>query len=423
MKLQLWLNSKRALLMYSGFLLLCLTAFLMPFPRSWSLYSLGLSMITGFLIWVMDFEVLKAKFVSKLPLNSPPVAYFIIILIYFLFKTPEWKFIEGYLMFLLVPLFCFPLFVSDYFFRKKEIFIKIFVFGLITICLFELLRAYFGWNIGAIGASDISFDPESYASSFRSQKLSFLEHPTYLSMKVLFAICLLIILRNEINIPIFFTLILVAVLSIFLYLLSSRTIYIAFLIFIYLLYRFLIRYRLGITILLIAPLILIGAYKVYTLNPRVINKTELLKKRYTVDKLKIKDLDPRFTSWFTTFDVIRQHPLFGVGLDAKDILVEEYKKAGYNNEANLKLNSHNQFLETQLTLGISGSLVLLWMLFAPLFRKREIWKPELYITFLIILIIAFLFESVLVRQWGIMFYTLFYCFQVNMEPVPDQNLL
>ncbi len=424
MKIRSWLSSMRDFCITAGFFLLCFTVFLMPFPRSWCLYPLGLSMILGLILWILDFKKLKIKFINKLPLVSPPLVYFLLVLIYFLFRTPEWNYIEGYMMFLLVPLFCFPLFASDYFFRRSSIFIKVFISGLLIICLFEIFRAYFGWNINVAGAADISFDPESYASAFRSQKLSFLEHPTYLSMKLLFAISLIIIVHKEINLSKIFSVILIAAFSIFLYLLSSRTIYLAFiLIFVFLVYRYLKKSGLRFLVIIIAPLILIGAYKVYSLNPRIINKTELLKKRYTVDKLKFKDLDPRFTSWFTTVDMIKQHPMFGVGLEARVLLSEEYRKTGYNNEASLRLNSHNQFLETQLTFGIAGSLVLLWMLFAPLFRKREIWKPALYYMFLIILITAFLFESVLVRQWGIMFYTLFYSFQVTMGPKPDQNLL
>jgi O-antigen ligase len=420
----LWLRSGRQLWISAGFVLLCLTVFLMPFPRSWSLYSLGLSMVAGLLAWMADYGTLKRVFLKRLPFNLPPIFYFLIILINYLLRSMEWKYLEGYLMFLLVPLFCFPIFVSDYSQKKRDVFIKAFIYGLLIICLFEFLCAFFGWNINTNSTAVISFDPESYASPFRSQRLSFLEHPTYLSMKVLFAICIIIIAGKEINLHASFSLILLPVLIIFLYFLSSRTSYLAFiLIFIFLLYRFLIRFRLQFLVIILAPLILFGAYKVYSLNPRIINKTELLKKRYSVDTLKFKDLDPRFTSWFTAVDLIKQYPFFGVGLDARDILADEYRKNGYNNEANLRLNAHNQFLETQLTLGIPGSLVLFWMLFAPFFRKKEVWKTELYYSFMIILITAFIFESVLVRQWGIMFFTVFYCFQVNTRPDMGQNLL
>jgi O-antigen ligase len=99
-------------------------------------------------------------------------------------------------------------------------------------------------------------------------------------------------------------------------------------------------------------------------------------------------------------------------LDARNILAIEYKKQGYNNEASLRLNSHNQFLETQLTFGITGTLVLLWLLFGPLLRKGGITNPVIYKAFLIIILTSSLFESLFVRQWGIMFFVLFYCIQV-----------
>jgi O-antigen ligase len=325
-------------------------------------------------------------------------------------------------MFLLIPLFCFPLFNSQYFNGRKELFIKSFIIGILIICVFEFLRAVTGWEIGTSTTPDISFDPDSYTSPFRSQKLSFLEHPTYLSMKVLFAVSIVVIAYRELRFSMLVSLMLLFGFILYIYCLSSRTIYLALIILsIYLIFTYLKRYRLHLLMLVLGPLILYTSYEVSRHNPRVINKIELIKKRYLVDKLKFKDLDPRFTSWLTSADLIKKNPVFGVGLNSRDILAEEYLKNGYNNEANLRLNSHNQFLETQLALGIPGSLVLLWMLFAPLFRKRELWKPELYFSFLIILITAFMFESVLVRQWGIMFYTIFYCFQVNMKPAEKKR--
>jgi len=48
------------------------------------------------------------------------------------------------------------------------------------------------------------------------------------------------------------------------------------------------------------------------------------------------------------------------------------------------------------------------MLLTPLIRPNT-WTQSLIIPFLIIVGISMLFESILVRQWGIMFFVLFYC--------------
>jgi len=96
-------------------------------------------------------------------------------------------------------------------------------------------------------------------------------------------------------------------------------------------------------------------------------------------------------------------------------MIDGYIKEGYPYYAQLKLNAHNQFLETQLTWGIPGTVLLILMLFAPAIRRWNVYSRPLYVTFLIILITAFLFESVLVRQWGIMFYSVFYLFQITQS--------
>lgn len=417
------IRSNAYLIVISGFLLLCVTVFLMPFPRSWSLYPLGLSMVAGLILWIGNYKNLRQSFFIGLSHNLPPLLYFLIILLNDIFRTPELRYLEGYFMFLLVPIFCFPLFSSQYFNDRKELFIKSFILGILIICLFEFLRAVTGWEIGGSATTDISFDPDSYTSPFRSQKLSFLEHPTYLSMKVLFALTIMILFNKELKMRKSILFLIIALFVLYIYCLSSRTGLITLmLLFIYLTFKLLRRNKRLYYILLLIPLALYGTYRLSITNPRIENKTNELLRKYKEGKIKFIEIDPRFTSWFASVQLIKDHPLLGVGINSRGILAEEYRKNGYNNEANLRLNAHNQFLETQLALGIPGSLVLLWMLFAPLFRKAELWKPALYYSFLIILIIAFMFESVLVRQWGIMFYTIFYCFQVNMRPVAENTL-
>jgi hypothetical protein len=59
------------------------------------------------------------------------------------------------------------------------------------------------------------------------------------------------------------------------------------------------------------------------------------------------------------------------------------------------------------------------MLITPLIRRRKAWKPSLICPFLIIVAVAMMFESILVRQWGIMFFVLFYCILTIPDKVPD----
>ncbi len=149
-------------------------------------------------------------------------------------------------------------------------------------------------------------------------------------------------------------------------------------------------------------------FKISFLNERINNKISDLLIKFNNKELVVKKVDPRLNEWLTTIELIREHPFFGVGLNSRDILANQFNKNGFPYEASIRLNSHNQFLETQLAFGIPGTLILLWMLLTPLIR-RNTWNQSLIIPFLIIVCISMLFESILVRQWGIMFFVLFYC--------------
>ena len=100
-------------------------------------------------------------------------------------------------------------------------------------------------------------------------------------------------------------------------------------------------------------------------------------------------------------------------------MVEEYLKNGWVEEARLRLNAHNQFLETQMTFGIPGTLSLLWMLFTPLIFRKRLMYSKLATAFVLMMTFFLMFESMFVRQWGIMFFTLFYC--ILVIPPKDKN--
>jgi O-antigen ligase len=111
--------------------------------------------------------------------------------------------------------------------------------------------------------------------------------------------------------------------------------------------------------------------------------------------------------WSTAIDIIMNEPLLGYGTgDAKDVLVDEYKNRGLIFLADKKLNTHNQFLQTTIAIGVVGGLILITMFILPgiiSFRK----KHYLYLAFLVIIVINFFTESMLERQVGVVFYAFF----------------
>lgn len=113
-----------------------------------------------------------------------------------------------------------------------------------------------------------------------------------------------------------------------------------------------------------------------------------------------------------TWDVIKEHPVLGVGLgDLQKALGEKYLENGYEKMQDMRINPHNQYLHTWAETGIPGLLSLLWIIFTLMWYA---WKRRnfLMMTFALLFAGSLYFESMLSRYWGIMtlaiFYTLFY---------------
>jgi len=120
--------------------------------------------------------------------------------------------------------------------------------------------------------------------------------------------------------------------------------------------------------------------------------------------------DARVKLWQSSIKCIEVAPLFGHGLgDRKDILLHQYKKDKLDHALKNKHNTHNQYLDTSVAIGIVGALFLLLLFCIPL-----IWaikeKHYIYIVFLLISLGCMLTESMLERQAGIFFILFFNCF-------------
>jgi O-antigen ligase len=115
--------------------------------------------------------------------------------------------------------------------------------------------------------------------------------------------------------------------------------------------------------------------------------------RYMVAKQSVKLVKENF--WLGT----------GTG-DVKDELMKKYSSLNMVAAEHERLNAHNQFMETFIGLGIIGFLVLVLMVFEPLYsgmRENNILK----IAFAILIAINFLFESMLNTEAGVIFYAFF----------------
>lgn len=112
----------------------------------------------------------------------------------------------------------------------------------------------------------------------------------------------------------------------------------------------------------------------------------------------------RLVMWTVTTELILEHP-FGVGTGN----VDEYLHAklaayGFNQLVADDLNPHNQYLQTTLEIGVLGLFVLLALISSCIYIAI---KYRYFLLLLLISGLAFnmLFESMLQRQSGVVFYS------------------
>lgn len=117
--------------------------------------------------------------------------------------------------------------------------------------------------------------------------------------------------------------------------------------------------------------------------------------------------DGRISIWESALHTIRHNLILGVGIgDVKTELMKEYQRRGDQNLIENHYNVHNQYLEILLENGIIGLtffLSILVVMFYFAFSERNV----LYSLFIIMMVIFFLFETVLNRLQGVTFFSLF----------------
>lgn len=119
-------------------------------------------------------------------------------------------------------------------------------------------------------------------------------------------------------------------------------------------------------------------------------------------------VDDRIMIWRNVGELISARPVLGYtsGDYCYHVLKEKHNESGFGKGYRQRLNAHNQFLESQLALGIAGSVSLLTIYFfiCRIAIKR---KEKLLFHFLIICILFSLVESIFQSQGGVMFFGFF----------------
>ena len=113
----------------------------------------------------------------------------------------------------------------------------------------------------------------------------------------------------------------------------------------------------------------------------------------------------RRITWSTAWALFKQDPLKGTGTgDVKNELMRSYREHGQEWVLEHRLNAHSQFLQSAACLGVSGSLALLLMGFAPFFGRLR--KDPFIVAFMLLSVGNWTVESMLEVQAGVVFFTL-----------------
>ncbi len=144
---------------------------------------------------------------------------------------------------------------------------------------------------------------------------------------------------------------------------------------------------------------------VFLNNPRVLDFYSKVKDiGNTIEYANSTSEKARLLSWDASIKLIEEAPLLGYGIgDANDVLIKKYKELGYTYNFENKYNAHNQFLQTLLQTGVLGLGILVSIFILLAIRMKR--SGNEFSVFLI-LFVSLVFESMLVRFNGIVFFSI-----------------
>lgn len=118
--------------------------------------------------------------------------------------------------------------------------------------------------------------------------------------------------------------------------------------------------------------------------------------------------EERLILWTVAYDNLKRNPL-GVGTgNVDDVMAKELIQLGQEKLAAKRLNPHNQFLQTGVEIGLIGLFILFSIIIYGIYIAIK-FRSALLIMIVMSLCFNSLFESMLQRQSGIVFYTFWIC--------------
>lgn len=261
-----------------------------------------------------------------------------------------------------------------------------------------------------------SFAETGDTAVFFYSTLSFLHHAGYLAMFINFAVVLIVFLTfMYIHSLRKWHLALITLLLIFfnlmVVLLSSKMGILSLLV-IYLMMSLIFFISKPTRLRSLLPLTMMGTVILFMFSlpqtrARVERTTAVVGNISTLKADSEESTGERILVWRSAWNIILQHPLFGVGTgDVKDALLEEYSAQGIKYAYSRNLDAHNQYLQTYLSVGLAGFIVLVAMLAWPAILAF-IRKDYIYFFFILLFGMNLLTESMFENQAGSVFYAFF----------------
>lgn len=237
-------------------------------------------------------------------------------------------------------------------------------------------------------------------------------HATYLSMYIAFSIVafLFILIKKQPLRQKWIYIIACLILFAGLIQLSSRAVFISFLIvvnlaFPYVLFQGRKRVKLFLITSFISASVFMLIYNVDSFKTRYVSelKTDL------TDHVKlIENTEPRLARWEATLEMIKLSPFIGYGSGSEIKLLKEkyFNKGLYISYIN-EFNTHNQYLAFLLKTGMIGLLLFLFILYFGYANALQ-GKDVLLLAFMILITVVSFSENVLELNKGIFFYGFFF---------------
>lgn len=302
--------------------------------------------------------------------------------------------LEVKLSFLLIPVFFILIPYNNSVYKQS---LKAFVEGCVAaaiLCFLHSLYAYYYTQ---------------QTSVFFYAELSYFHHPSYSSLYTMFALVIVAesFLDNKwLILNKYFTFFLLTLFIIFIVMLFSKiaVILTVFLLFYYL-YRFYKAFGINkFKLLFIALLLFIGVglvLKSEVISNRLEEFTKSISGKENSDD---GGTSMRYAIWKASYSLITEKPLLGYGNgDTKEELLSYYNLHNIKFATLKKLNAHNQYLQTALSLGVFSAL---YLLAALLFFLRIAVKKndKIYVLFILLIIMNLFVESMFETQAGVVFF-------------------